>query len=704
MAWIPTILFPAIVGVILSGLTGISKSNKVNRILKIVFMSLFALLFLISFFVFKQFKVFYDLATMLYGAGGVAGQFMDHVWKLIFSPSGLLAIALYVVPIGIYIWKGKEIDDCKNLNQINLIALAVVLAVALIINVPVISFSNILSGVYNERYNFQSAVTDFGLLTGLRLDVQRRMLRTSGKNSTTIIPSNQTEEPSAEDEDNHVEKEESDATENAVVTYEKSVLDIDFKKLADETENQRLANMDRYVASLTPSSQNEYTGMFKGKNLILITAEAFSDKIIDPELTPTLYRLSTKGINFTDYYQQASAGTIGGEYQHLFGLFPSDGGESFLRMSSNLTWFTMASQLGRLGYYGIPYHNGDYTYYNRQITHNSIGYSEEYLAFGNGMEEMISDGWPRSDLEMIETTVPTYINKRPFNVYYMTVSGHSIYNFKGNTMAIKNEEYVKDIEGSEALRSYIACNLELEFALASLVKSLEDAGIADDTVIVLTTDHFPYGLDEDGYLGNLPILSELYGFEPQNYLERDKNRLIMWCGSLEKDEPIIVDTPVSSLDILPTLSNLFGLDWDSRLLPGRDVFSDASPLVFNFMFDWKTDKGTYIANTATFTPAEGVTVDSGYVDRINKIVSDKMDFCWDEMELDYYRHVIVDSGYIDRVPPVIDWVDSEDAETDVNDAGVELKEESEADNDSDTDSDTDTDTDSDTNSGTDDVN
>ena len=75
-----------------------------------------------------------------------------------------------------------------------------------------------------------------------------------------------------------------------------------------------LATLHQYFAAQTPTKTNDYTGMFEGKNLILITAEAFSAEVIDPMRTPTLYRLATKGINFTDYYQPSSAGTTGGSH------------------------------------------------------------------------------------------------------------------------------------------------------------------------------------------------------------------------------------------------------------------------------------------------------------------------------------------------------------------------------------------------------
>ena len=141
----------------------------------------------------------------------------------------------------------------------------------------------------------------------------------------------------------------------------------------------------------------------------------------------------------------------------------------------------------------------------------------------------------------------------------------------------------------------------------------------------------------------MPYLSELYGYEVDTYFERDHNRLIIWSGCLEDEDPIIVDDPTSSIDILPTLSNLFGLEFDSRLYIGRDVFSNAEPLVFSINYDWKTDKGTYLSWSDTFTPvSEDVTVPDGYVDRINAIVRNKLTFSNRILNYDYYAHVFAD--------------------------------------------------------------
>ena len=650
ITWLLLFLFPIAAGFIVSMLTGFFKNRKYNRVVRVVLMCIFAIVFLVNVFVYKQFKTFYEPATVIAGAGGVATEFMDHVWKLIFSPSGLAAIALYFAPIVLYFIFGEKIDSGERASFYTYVELALLCALLSLIAMPIVNGNEGLKGVYSTRYNYQTAVTDFGLTTGIRLDVTNSLKRRLGLNKKenqgiyALTPEeyekNITREGAA------VSAEIADAA--SKIVYPKSVMDIDFKKLADETSDGYLASIDEYVASLTPSSQNEYTGIFKGKNLIFITAEAYSNKIISPELTPTLYRLSTKGINFTDYTQQASAGTIGGEYQNIFGLYPSDAGESFINMARNLTWFTMGSQLTREGYSGRAFHNGELTYYDRHITHNALGYTDEYLAQGNGLEDMISPGWPASDKEMFEATLPMYLDKQPFNLYYMSVSGHSLYSRDGNAMAEKNWDYVKDLDMSETLKAYYAANLELEFGLQSIMNTLEEQGILKDTVIVIAADHFPYGLDYDGYMGNLPYVAELYGYEPQTDLERDENGLIIWSGELEDWAPIVVDAPVSSLDILPTLSNLFGLEWDSRLFPGRDVFSDAEPIVFNASYDWKTDKGTYISSKAEFTPKSGAVIPPNYVERVNSIVRGKMEFCWDVLHYDYYRHVIEDSGYLNK--------------------------------------------------------
>ncbi len=369
----------------------------------------------------------------------------------------------------------------------------------------------------------------------------------------------------------------------------------------------------------------------------MITAEAFTKQVIDPELTPTLYRMHKNGIQFNDYYQPDSAGTTGGEYQNIFGMLPSEGGASFKIKADHYNYYTIANQLDLLGYYGKAYHNNTYTFYERDKTHNTIGYSNGYMGYGNGLEKVITDQWPQSDLEMIQATLPTYIDKEHFNIYYMSVSGHSNYSIEDNAMTAKNWDKVKDLNYSDEVKGYLAANLELENALTYLIEQLEARNLADDTLIVVAPDHFPYGLDPDAPLGITPFLNELYGEKVTTLLQRDQNVLLMWSGCIE-DKNIIVDEPTSSLDLLPTLFNLFNIEYDSRLLPGRDVFSNQEALVFNTSYDWKTTLGTYISETGEFIPNDiNTEVDEQYIEHIRLIVRNKINYCKQVLDTDYFR-------------------------------------------------------------------
>ena len=299
-------------------------------------------------------------------------------------------------------------------------------------------------------------------------------------------------------------------------------------------------------------------------------------------------------------------------------------------------FLTMGNQLQKQGYSSAAFHNNDHTYYNRHKTHTELGY-DTFFAWGNGMEELIGDGWACSDEEMFQVTLPDYIGKTPFSLYYMTVSGHSPYSQDGNRMSKKNFDKVADLPYSDFVKGYIAANMEIELAMKYTIEQLEAAGIADDTVIVISTDHYPYGLAPSETWGNHDFLAEIYGKNWHNEQIRDHNALIIWSGCLE-DMDIVVDTPVYSLDILPTLSNLFGLEYDSRLMVGRDVFSESEPLVFwPLTYSWKTDKGMYDSSTGVFTPNEGVEVPEGYVDAVAASVKNKCVYSRAVQQQDYFN-------------------------------------------------------------------
>ncbi len=633
-----TLLFCLVYGLIGWLFATVSSRKWVNFTVSLVFVTAAMVPFLVEYFVYRQFKIFYDLNTMLAGASDALTDYRKELFAMVFTWEGIGCILLFLLPpvaYGIFGWRYSVPEKLNWTKRLATGALCIAVFGGALFG---ISRTDGLSRIYEKEYNYQDAVGSFGLLTGLRLDVPVWLSGgTSGGfeiEEPPVIPTipQPTTTPTQPPQETTAPEEtlETTAPTEPPVVYTPNALDIDFASLKASGTKKEL---NAYLATLTPTMKNEYTGLFAGKNLIFITAEAFSAEVIDPQRTPTLYRLATQGMQFTDFYQPCSAGTTGGEYQNLFGLQPTAGGESLKETADHLNYFTMGSQLDRLGYYGKAFHNHSAYFYDRHKTHKNLGYSDGFMGMGKGMEKYVKETWPESDVSMFKGTLPTYIDKQPFNVYYMTVSGHSNYNRWENYMSDIHWDRVADLDYSSTVKGYLAANMELEDSLTYLVAELEKAGIADDTVVVIASDHYPYGLSK-------AALAELYGFEYSNYLERDHSRLIIWSGCLEDQEPIVVDTPTSSLDILPTLSNLFGTAFDSRLMPGRDVFSEAPALVFNMNYDWKTEYGTYISKTGKFTPADPeLVIPEGYVESIKTIVRNKMRLCSGILITDYYRYL-----------------------------------------------------------------
>ena len=326
------------------------------------------------------------------------------------------------------------------------------------------------------------------------------------------------------------------------------------------------------------------------------------------------------------------------------GVIPTEGVKSIRKTEGHNLYLTIGNQLSRLGYFSEAYHNNSYTYYGRNKTHTNFGYSA-FLGMGNGMEAGVKNCWPQSDLEMMDFTVSRYIDKQPFSVYYMTVSGHCGYSLSSNAMSKKNWEAVSQLDFSDTVKAYLASQLELEYGMNSLVTQLEKAGILEETVICMTSDHYPYGLEAGDTWGNSRnYLPELYGCEESefNKFVQDRNGLIIWSGCLETSLKHMVkeiSEPVYSLDILPTLSNLFGVEYDSRLLAGRDVFSDAFPLVIWPDYSWKTDQAVYDAARGRVTAEDGTQVSDEYVQTVKDIVKNKFNLSKVTLNYDYWGRV-----------------------------------------------------------------
>ena len=417
----------------------------------------------------------------------------------------------------------------------------------------------------------------------------------------------------------------------------RNVLDgMDLETLAEGADDPDLEALSRYFASLQGTAKNAYTGLFEGCNLIVVCAEAFSPYLIDPELTPALYEMSTQGIIFENFYNSFPNLTTNGEYSLCTGLMPDLSRMSFALSEDNYLPFCLGHVFReQAGVVPLAWHNNIGTFYNRVNTHPNMGY--DFRAIGCGLD--MEQGSPASDLELVEKTVDEYIGEEPFHVYYMTYSGHADYTFADNAISAQNAELVADMEGSEALLAYHACQLELEKAMACLLERLEEAGLAERTVVVLTGDHAPYGLPEEDY-------ETLAGEAAKEPYWQYRNAFLCWTGALA--EPILVEDYCCTQDILPTLLNLFGFDYDSRLLTGRDVLSDCTHVALLKDGSFLTDALIYDGATGGITWREGAEQDGDYAEALTAAVEDQFAAAAAVLDTDYYGWAFRALGLGDR--------------------------------------------------------
>lgn len=584
-------------------------NKKLNKWLFIGINAFIYVLFLAQYINFK----FYGNIISVYSVfhGGQVFGFFGAIWAVI--KENIFRCLLLFIPVSLLFIFHKKIKS-ESFNPKILWKKALVLLITFIITVLSLNLDTKKSIYtaknlyYNQHYPNQMAQT-FGILTTMRLDLERTI---SGFEEKTIEV--------AETPDKEVNK-------NPKIEY--NVADIDYDSLIKNETNEEIKNIHNYVKSSTPSEKNIYTGMFKGKNLIAIVAEAFSPIAVNKDLTPTLYKLVNSGFVFNNFYTPVYyVSTSDGEYVTLNSLLPKESVWSFSKSSKNYLPYAYGNLFKEIGYTTYAFHDGTYKYYNRHLSHPNMGYT--YKACGNGLEKsMKCKIWPQSDLEMINATYDYYKDSEHFMTYYMTISGHLQYNFYGNNMSYRNRELVKDLDKSTAIKAYIAAQKELDKALEELLNKLEADGKLDDTVIVLSADHYPYGLTTDQ-------ISEVMNIEDSKF-DVHKNNLVIWSSTMK--EPIDINKYGESLDILPTVLNLFGIDFDSRLLMGRDLLSNSDGLVIFNDRSWITDKGKYNASTKVFTPFNNEQVDEDYIESINTKVYNKFVISKNILETNYYKYV-----------------------------------------------------------------
>ncbi len=365
-------------------------------------------------------------------------------------------------------------------------------------------------------------------------------------------------------------------------------------ELIDQESDQDYNTLNQYFIQNQVSLSNSYTGLFEGKNLIMIMVESGSEILFNEEYFPNIKRLTDNGYTFLNNYSPRNVCSTGNnEMSAMISLY-SINNNCTANVYQNNTYFESIFNLfNQKDYITNSFHDYYDWYYNRSVIHKNMGSMNYYDAVDLKLDFSYKypayDTWP-SDSQLISS----YLNildeqnkDQPFMSFITTVTSHMPYNLSSKYgdmyMDLFAEEYPVEV------KRYLSKLKIVDQAIGMLLDGLDERGILDDTVIVLFADHYPYSIDIDK-------LNVLYDYDLSQDNNADQVPFIIFNSELEKKE---IDFYTSYIDILPTLANLFNLEYDSRLYMGQDIFSDSfeSLVIFNDG-SWKNEKAFYDASTS----------------------------------------------------------------------------------------------------------
>ncbi|HET6785735.1 MAG TPA: LTA synthase family protein [Erysipelotrichaceae bacterium] len=367
----------------------------------------------------------------------------------------------------------------------------------------------------------------------------------------------------------------------------------EFDMTIEPIEVQAELTIEQQISALlnqkTAPVRSDYSGIFEGLNVLLIEAESLNNLAIDPELTPTLYRLKHSGLFVRGYNSPLLAGsTSDTEFMVNTSLLPSNNGKiTFNAFAENSYPLTLAKSFTDKGYFSMASHNNYGVYYNRSVMLPNLGYTF-YDALGLNAYDNVEDSYVIDHIKWIMYEYENYFS------FWITYNGHQPY-----SMDTLNETMLKyyDVVNKrypdmpEAEKIYFAKNMDLDKGLSDLLKDYENNDLLKDLVIIIYGDHFPKGLFENKE--DYRTMCEANGIE---YNICFNTPFIIW----HNDEIMgNIDKVSSPLDIAPTIYDLFNIEYPYQLALGHSVF-DPSYTGFNF-----NEFGVIKSNDFTFDTLRG---------------------------------------------------------------------------------------------------
>lgn len=373
-------------------------------------------------------------------------------------------------------------------------------------------------------------------------------------------------------------------------------------ELSDEERQQ----IDDYITEYeSAKTDNDYTGLFAGKNLIMVQLEAIDTWMLE-DYMPNLKKLKEEGISFTNHYTPAyiTAGTFNTEFMTNTGLLPATGGISTSVYTDDSFPYSLASLFRSAGYTARSFHNSEGTVYDRSTIHPNLGYEKYYGGSDMAMENH------ELDTQLINGFADM-TSGDPFYSFIITYSGHGPYgedNIIYQAHAADAQAAAKRTDGNYVYA--VAGAMETDDFIAELMAKLEESGLLEDTVLVFYADHYNYYMMDDA------LNMDIKGVDNMNMLQHTD--FFIWSADLES---VQVDKVTSSLDVLPTVANLFGLDTTGAFLAGHDALGDQGGYVFFADGSW-FDGQTYWSSNSSDGGNEARTAEINRITTLsNRVLS-----------------------------------------------------------------------------------
>ena len=361
-----------------------------------------------------------------------------------------------------------------------------------------------------------------------------------------------------------------------------------WKKIIEDEKKNSYNNLNKYFISNKTTNTNEYSKMFEGKNLIVIMVESGSNLLLNEEYYPNFAKIYNEGWSFKNYYSpRNSCSTINNELSGMTGLYSIYNTCTGNVYEDNTYFESIFNLFNNSGYITDSYHDHDEYYYDRIKIHKNMGSGKFYNVKDMKLKYTGSE-WA-SDAEMMEYYLKELDKKeddKPFMSWITTVTSHQYY----RTSSKYYKEYgdLFDENLSSDVRVYMSRLKVVDDALGILLNGLEERGILEDTVIAIFCDHYPYAIKTDN-------LGEALGYDIDEDNNMDQVPFVIYNKGMEKKEFNQYSTYVN---LTPTLANLFGIEYDSRIYLGSDLLSKEYESIAVFAdSSWKNEVGYYSSST-----------------------------------------------------------------------------------------------------------